>query len=333
MGSDTVTEQAGRGLRRIRRITAAAALSAGAAVPASAQTGELAQRCTGDPVAAIETRCQEVALAVEALQAGVGLALVGGNPITGGASTLGRRFGATPRLALSARAGVTRFPLPDLTGSEITDQRVMAPSLQAAATLGLLNGFSPAPTVGGVLSLDLVAGLSAAFLPDSRGFPSTATAWGYGARVGVLRESFTLPGITVSLTRNHAGTVDFVPLGETGSPRASVDVTTTSVRGVVGKEILAVGLLLGAGWDRYSSDGSVTPRPTLADPIPAPRPLGGFESDRTLFFAGISRTFLVMQVAGEVGWARGFGDPDPPLAGYDPGAGTLFGTLSLRLTF
>ncbi|HSG48493.1 MAG TPA: hypothetical protein VLA43_11810 [Longimicrobiales bacterium] len=320
-------------MRRGRPLTAAALLMAGAAAPAAAQTRELAQRCTGDPVAAIEIRCQEAALAVEALQAGVGLALVGGNPLPGGASSLGRRFGRTPRVALNARVGLTRFPLPDLAGATVGDQRVLVPSIHATATVGVLNGFSPAPTVGGLLSLDLLATVGAAFLPDDRGLPGTATGWGYGARVGLLRESFTLPGVTVSVTRNHSGTVDFVPVGPDGEPRAAVDVTTTSVRGVVGKEFMAVGLLAGAGWDRYSSDGSVTPRATLADPIPDPRPVENVTSDRALFFAGISRTFLVLQLSGEVGWARGFGEVDPALPGYDPGAGTLFGTVSLRLTF
>lgn len=333
MAFDTVTEQAARGLHGLRVLAAAAVLTAGAAAPAAAQVRELAQRCTGDPVAALEIRCQEGALAVQALQAGVGLSLAGGNPLPGGASTLGRRFGRTPRVALNTRVGLTRFPLPDLSGATTGDQRILAPSIHATATVGLLNGFSPAPTVGGLFSLDLLATVGAAFLPDDRGFPGTATAWGYGARVGLLRESFTLPGVTVSVTRNHAGTVDFVPAGPGGVPAAAVDVTTTSVRGVVGKEFLAAGVLVGAGWDRYASEGTVTPRASLADPIPGPRDVGDFTSDRALFFAGVSRTFLVVQLAGEVGWARGFGEVDPPLPGYDPGAGTFFGTVSFRLTF
>ncbi|MDT8340421.1 MAG: hypothetical protein RQ751_02825 [Longimicrobiales bacterium] len=308
-------------------------LAAGGAAPARAQTDALARECSGGPDVPASVRCRELALVVQAVQAGAGLGLAGGAAPTGAASTLGRRFGRTPRLALSGKIGVVRFPLPDVRGPTVGDQRVTSPTLHATATLGLLNGFSPLPTVGGVFSLDLLASLDAAFLSDSRGFPGTVGSFGYGARLGLLRESFTLPGVTVSVMRRHSGTVEFLPQGAEGTPRAAVDVTTTSVRGVVGKELIGAGFLVGVGWDRYDSDGTATPRATALDPFPTSLPVDGFDSDRVLLFGGVSRTFLVLQIAGEAGWAEGFGDRDPALPGFDPGAGSLFAALSLRVTF
>jgi len=102
----------------------------------------------------------------------------------------------------------------------------------------------------------------------------------------------------------------------------------------VGKDIRGVGFFGGVGWDRYSGDA------TLAVTDPAGGDLdaagsGKLESERTLLFLGASRTFLTLQISGEVGWAEGF-DPALPQTsqgGFDPGAGSYFGSLALRLTF
>jgi hypothetical protein len=110
------------------------------------------------------------------------------------------------------------------------------------------------------------------------------------------------------------------------------DMTTISLRGEVGKELWGLGFLVGAGWDRYEADAALR-----LDGISGGNPeLGlstaGFEADRALFFAGVSRTFVVWQLAGEFGWARGFGDGSADVPAFDAGEGSLFGTVSLRLT-
>lgn len=108
----------------------------------------------------------------------------------------------------------------------------------------------------------------------------------------------------------------------------ALDVTTTAWRAVLGKDLAGLGFVLGAGWDDYDSGGELTPLAVTVAPIP----FSGFESDRAVFFGGVSRTFLVLQVSGELGWARGFSlDGDPP-TDFDPASGTLFGAVSLRLT-
>jgi hypothetical protein len=111
-----------------------------------------------------------------------------------------------------------------------------------------------------------------------------------------------------------------------------VDPTVTSARAVVGKDLLALGLLAGAGWDRYQGSGRLQMRPDLGGCCGADAE--DFQADRLLFFGGASLNFLVIQLAAEAGWARGFDDVAGRAAGgrYDPAAGSLFGNVALRLT-
>ena len=302
----------------------------GVAPPLQGQVPDLALACQGG-TGPVSVECTELALTLQAAQAGVGLSASQGNPFTGGASTLGRRFGATPRVALSGRVGLTRFPIPDVDAPG--DARALTPTLHGNLTVGVFDGFRLAPTVGGLFSVDLLAGASAAFVPESRGFDGAATSWSYGVRIGVIRESFTRPGVTISATQSRTGSLSFAPAQGLG-PEGSLDVVTTSLRGVVGKELLGSGVLLGLGWDRYSSEGEYQERIPNPDPaaLYVSRAFGDFTSDRVLLFGGLSRTILVVQFSGEVGWAQGFDAVTPAVQGFDPTAGSLFGVLSLRLT-
>jgi hypothetical protein len=196
----------------------------------------------------------------------------------------------------------------------------------------VFDGFSPKPTVGGVLALDLVLTGDWAFPSGDDGFDGSVGAWGYGLRIGVLRESFTLPGITLSATRRHQGSMEVRPDPD-GYPRVGFDGTTSSFRGEVGKDLGGFGFLGGVGWDRYSSDVSLRLGELEPGGPEVSLSTSGFDSDRVLFFGGISRTFLVAQLAGEFGYAQGFGDGRPEVPGYDADEGSLFGTLSFRVTF
>lgn len=316
-----------------RTALAALALAFVFTAPAAAQVDELAQRCVTAGTATATT-CQQFAEATRLAQVGTGLSLAGGNTFQGAASTLGRRFGATPRVALSLRGALTRFPVMHRiqgpsTGS-FSGEYTVAPSVQGQVTVGVFDGFSPAPTVGGLFAVDLLAHAGVAFLPDGRGFLEGGGGWGYGVRLGILRESFTLPGVTFSASQTRGSGVDF----DGGTLRLHLDeVVTTSLRLVVGKELMIGGLLAGAGWDRYGTGSGEMAwgAPVLGTP-PPPTSIDDFDSSRLLFFGGWSRTFLILQFSGEVGWARGFGDETPLFQGFDMGSSSFFGSLSLRLT-
>ncbi|NJD17811.1 MAG: hypothetical protein FIA95_00785 [Gemmatimonadetes bacterium] len=302
-----------------------AALAGGARAQA---TEALGARCAaeGGPV----LRCTELAVTARALQGSAGMLAGLGSEVSGSAGTLGRRLGATPRISVGARAAFAHLGLPDLAdpGSEPSREATfLVPAIHAGIAAGVFDGFFVLPTVGGVLSLDLLASTSVLFLPTADGFDGKASAWSVGARLGILRESFTLPGVAVSVSRRDRGPIRFGdPMGA-GGGAVEADPTVTSVRATVGKDLLSVGLLAGVGWDRYG--GSLTLLPTGVDPVSE----GSFEHSRTLYFGGAALNFLILQLSAEAGWVRGPG----AVTGYrgaphDPSKGSAYGSLAFRLT-
>ena len=278
-----------------------------------------------------------VALTLDAARGGLATAASGGSEMAGSASTLGYRLRTFPRIALSARAGLTRFSIPEIRDGyalPLGDEGILVPALHLSGTVGVLNGFSPMPTVGGILALDLTASTHQLFAPTGDGFQDGLIGWGVGARLGILRESFTLPGASLSLTRRWMGTTALGKMDQGDAAEASFDATVTSLRGVVGKDLLGLGFFAGAGLDRMSGEGTIRLRvsPTgFETEATAPN----LTSDRMVYFAGGSMTFLIIQLSGEVGWSEA---KDGPLA-IDPGgtefpsARAYFGSVALRITF
>lgn len=312
-------------------------------VGASAQseiTG-LAEECGGgDPSSTI--RCREVALRTQAARGAVGLLATGGSALPGSAGTVGLRIGNVPRVSVAARlrgadasfaAGdlppYNAPPLPS-PGGTVSGDDVWVTGLDLTGVVGLFDGFSPVPTVGGLLSLDVLATGTFLFLPEDRGFPSSEFVFGAGARIGLLRESFTLPGASVSIVRRWGGELT---VGGGGS--GAFDLSMTSFRATMGKDLVGLGLLLGAGLDRYSGGMSIATTPVtgvVGDPGWAAT-TGDFTDTRPLLYGGASLSFLVLQLSAELGWAGGFDRIPGRSAGFDPTAGSWFGGIGARLTY
>jgi hypothetical protein len=107
---------------------------------------------------------------------------------------------------------------------------------------------------------------------------------------------------------------------------------------MVGKDLWGVGVLAGVGWDRSGGDATVrVPDPGGELPQGTEASLVSFDesSTRRLLFLGASRTFLTLQISGEIGWAEGFNDAFPDRVGngrFDPGSASYFGSFAFRLT-
>jgi len=119
--------------------------------------------------------------------------------------------------------------------------------------------------------------------------------------------------------------------GTVGAPGGAVEVepSVTSLRSTVGKDLMGVGLLAGAGWDRYSGGATLYPPGLLA----AGASVGSFHHSRSLVFGGAALNFLVLQLSAEAGWVRGFG-PAQSYGGrpFDPTRGSFYTSLAARLT-
>lgn len=312
-------------------LTVVLAAGLGAPAPARAQDVEkLASTCSAG--GASDIRCTELAVTARALQGHLGLLAGAGSEVSGSASTLGRRLGTTPRVALEARASFAHMSLPDLSdpGDEPSrESTFIVPALRGGITAGVFDGFSLLPTVGGFLGLDLLAQGSVAFLPTGEGFDGKTTALTLGARIGLLRESFTLPGVSVSVARRWAGDVVYGSV-DTGGGSVEVDPAVTSIRATVGKDLLSIGVLAGMGWDRYSGRATVEAASESGTVLAN---VDQFHSSRRLLFGGAAMNFLVLQLSGEVGWAQGFDAvPGYYFEPYDPTSGTWYGSLAFRLT-
>lgn len=260
----------------------------------------------------------------------IGLLAGPGAEVPGQGSALGRRIGGSPRLGGWIRGAGHSLTLPDLSDATGTGEAsFFVPALQAGVGLGVFDGFTVWPTVGGVLSVDVVASGSLLFLPEDRGFDGRADVVSVGARVGILRESFTLPGVTLSVARRFMGEVRLGDTGAGDAGQAVVDPGVTSLRATVGKDLFAFGVLLGAGWDDFSSETTVR----VSDGG------GGFatvgstvETSRMLYFLGLSRQIGVLSwVSLEVGLADGLDPVEIGSASSPERGSTLFGSLSLLL--
>lgn len=302
----------------------------GAAAPASAQLDRDGLRALCAPAAG----CLDAVVAVEAIQGGMALALTSGSELPGANSTLGLRFGSTPRVAGSLRLGLTSGSFPALAGNaaaQASGTSTWIPSVQGAVAVGLFDGFRLAPTVGGLFSVDLIGSYAQGFPSGDKGFGGAVSAFGYGLRLGLLRESFTLPGATVSVMRRHLSDVAWAGAGGATPGRVALNgPRATSVRATVGKDLLALGITAGLGWDRVDADGSF-----IAGDAAAAAAFASFRTERALMFAGVTATFLVLQLNGEFGYAAGFDalDPAPAAGAFDPSAGSIFIAASARLLF
>ena len=306
---------------------------------AAAQEDELAAACAGatSGSAAALRFCNLVAQGVEVLQPRVGLAAAGGNPVAGSASTLGMRIGNFPRYSIGGRVTAVQADLPPIRRiGGVADIDFAVGALAVDAAVGLFQGFAPAITVGGVLSLDLLGSVGFLLLPDGEGFDDTPFTWAAGLRLGILRESFTVPGISISAMYRRVGDIEFgdPALRGTDSWFGAEGFSNLSVRGTIGKRLFGFGLTAGAGYDRYSTDVAwafVDP----ADPGRAIRVrMDGFDNDRFTFFVNGSVTVLILTASLEVGWQQG-GDvvPGPlPATDFDPEQGAFFGSFAIRIS-
>jgi hypothetical protein len=276
-----------------------------------------------------EPECARVVQSAVDARARAALAVSGGAPLPGSASTLGRRTATSRHASLALRltaVGADAFAPGAGAGDPPGSGTLIALSVDGA--LALFDGFVAAPTVGGVLSIDALASagwLGAGGPIDARG----AFVWGAGLRVGVLRESFTLPGLTVSamyrdIARLTAG-------DGAAPPRWDVDADALSLRATVGKRIAALDAIVGGGWDRAGGSAAAGYTNSLSQTEGAG--VRDLHDSRWSAFAGAGWTFLVFQLAGELGWVEGgagHAEEAFRLAGSD---GAWFGTLSFRFTY
>jgi hypothetical protein len=129
----------------------------------------------------------------------------------------------------------------------------------ADLALGVLKGFA----TNGFGSVDVL--VSATYLPSYTGTsievkePGGSLKLGVGAKVGLLRESATRPGVSLSYIVRETPRVDIT--AKSGDDRLflrNVDVKAKSWRAVAAKKLLFLGIGAGFGRDSYDSNADIT---------------------------------------------------------------------------
>ncbi|MBW3656550.1 MAG: hypothetical protein KY444_10615 [Gemmatimonadetes bacterium] len=309
----------------------------------------------------VQSRCAAVAQAVDAAQPQLGILLAGGNPILGTASTGGVRLGLIPRFSVAARVNVVGARLPDIreassSGGQVNidEFRVPAPAVGANVSLGLSNGFSVAPMIGGFGSVDLLGSVTVLPLElAGDDFGENAFSGGAGARVGLIRESFITPGVSVSVMYRRLGEVSFGDVCE-GTEGPTVDgngstcvgagdfgelsfgLSNVSARAAVSKRLLGFGLTAGVGYDKFNTDADFAFRTPVVAGVQRIFRFNEVEvdNDRWSAFVDGSFTLLFGSIVGELGWMQG-ADPIgnfPSTSDFNPREGTWFASLGARLS-
>lgn len=317
-------------MKRLAAIVATALL-----LPAAANAQTLRADCANASRDDVARFCGNVADAAAIMQPRIGIALSGGNPVPGTASTLGMRLGSMPRISISARVTAAEVETPGAERmNDSSSVSFPVGSIAADVSVGLFSGISLLPTVGGFASIDLLGSIGIIPLPHGEGFDDSApVTWAAGARLGILRESFTAPGVSVSAMYRRLGDLTYgdSTLTDRDAFFTMSDFSAMSVRGTVGKRVLGFGLTGGIGWDHYSADVSGSLRdPNVLDPANLLR-IGetDMSDDRLSAFANVSFTLLILNLSAELGWQQG-GSSDGNVSELLEESG-LFGGLALRL--
>ncbi|HSJ25464.1 MAG TPA: hypothetical protein VK929_12375 [Longimicrobiales bacterium] len=284
-----------------------AIMAAAPAQPASAQSTSLRAQCVSASSSAARVLCENIADGTVILQPRAGIVLAGGNPVAGSASTMGLRLGSLPRTSVGLRVSATTAGLPPIEGLGATSNlTVPLASLNADASLGVFQGFSLLPTVGGFGSIDLLASVGVLPAPGRKGFDDGwPRSWAAGVRVGILRESFTAPGVSIDLMHRRIGDISW------GSEDLSDDDAwfntsgfgATSLRATAGKRFLGFGLTGGVAWDRASADVQARIRDTGGESLLIRQ--DNLTTTRTAVFGNASLTILILNLAAELGWQQG----------------------------
>lgn len=310
----------------MRRIAIAALAAAVFGVGrAQAQDGTSAA-CLGQGLS-VPPICFNAAQALASAYPQVGIAAAGGSPVLGTEGTRGVTLGIVPNTTGTLRLNVARVGLPDLESAAASpDERtstVMAVKLETASRL--FEGWTSG-TATGIGSLELL--LNAGLLPASGALTKAASTFGAGVRLGVLRESFGTPGVALSAMYRHTSRTGF---GDADAASTGFAVRDVSSRLTVGKRVGPVGLLGGVGWNRFSTEGTYAYRSGLTAATADVK----LHESRWSLFGDLSYALPVGALVVEGGWMSG-GDAVAGYTsgsdGYDPGQGTVFGSLGLRFS-
>jgi hypothetical protein len=299
----------------------------------------------GDPdnTKIAQDACQKAIDLFKYLAPQLGAVLAGGSPTQGISGTLG----GPGHFSFGIRANALRGSLPkvDLVvprtdGAQVTTYGIDDKPIgfvTADVGVGIFGGMQ----TSGFGALDVLA--SASYLPSYSNEnvdiaePSGSFKFGFGAKLGILKESTVRPGISVSYL--DRGLPDVTVTGKSGDDRLvlnDLSVRARSWRAIAGKSFLFLGIGAGVGQDSYDSNADITvtiaPRQATQGGTGGPIALSQ-KLTRTNFFGTAWLNAKVFRLVGEIGRVGGgtittynsFDGPQPADARTYASVGLSFG--------
>lgn len=305
------------------RLLAAAAAALGI-ITSSSSAQEVDSQCppgsltpggTPDNTMVAQDACQKAIDLFRYMSPQLGAVLAGGNPTQGIAGTLG----GLGHFSFGIRGNVLNGSLPEVdkvvpnTRGARTDTYTIDTKPVGFITADLGIGLFRGLATNGFGSVDAL--VSASYVPEYTGtdvevtVPSGSIKLGFGAKVGLLRESSARPGVSVSYLVHALPRVDIT--GKSGDDRLflkDVSVKTKSWRAVAGKSFFILGAGAGFGQDSYDSNADITvtvaPRQSTQGGTGGPIKLGQ-DLTRTNIFGTVWLNAKLMKIVGEVGRVSG----------------------------
>jgi len=254
-----------------------------------------------------------------------------------GASDAGGGFG---HVYASIRVNATRVVLPDLNydGSTTTvgaGDKLFFPSPIIETAVGLFGGIRH-----GLLALDFLG--SAQLIPTkqidnfsvvstARHIGSVALGLGFGARVGVVRETGAIPGVTLSVMRRDIPELRYGDLGAGANLSFATNLKATNLRAVATKGFGIARLAGGIGWDRYTGHAEVQFRNPVTS-IPEAALQLDLANSRLMSFLNAGLDFRHLKLTAEAGYQFG---KDQHLVttftDFDPSGGRFFAAAGLTV--
>jgi len=301
----------------LRFVPAGAMLVALAGVPALVSAQGIDSRCPGVSITERTTQdaCQKAVDIFAFMTPQLGIGLVGGNATLGAGSALG----GIGHFSIGLRGNATRGRVPQvanvnaaITGAEssdfgVDDQVVGLPAVDGAIGLfgGIPLGLTRALALDGLVSASYVPSFTNSNMAVS--LPDGSLKLGYGARLGVVTESFAIPAVSLTYLRRDLPTTSIsAASGDDDISVSGIGVKTSAWRAVAGKSLGFFGIALGAGQDRYDSRATASVRVNDSGSLVDGGPYTLSQKvTRANMFADFSLNFPFVKLAAEVGRVSG----------------------------
>lgn len=325
------------------RIIAAAALCIAPAL--HAQGGGVSSQCA---TTVTQDACQKTIDVFNYLAPQLGTVIAGGNATLG----VGGTIGGLGHIYVSGRANIISANIPQINqvtpstsgavSSQYPTNSQVAGIPQADVAIGIFRGIPLGVTnVGGIDAL-----VSASYLPSlsASGVDLKTTGgsikFGGGVRIGIVQESIVFPGVSLTYLHRALPTVDLRANSGSDTLRINgIDLKSDSWRVVASKNLLLLGLAVGAGQDRFDASASgsayIAARGvgSLGSPASTVGPISLSQKiTRTTYFADATLNFPLIKLIGEIGQSGSVNVPTfNTFQGSAPGSSQIFGAVGLRL--